>query len=468
MLCVALAAFAFQFEAFIVNVSLPVIAKDLSTTPSYISLVVIAYLLAATVSFFPASSFGERYGLTRTFLVGCALACIGTLLSSLSFNLWFLLGSRLIQGAGSGVIVSIGYAMIPAWISHEKRGWGYGLLSMGAGIGMVAGLPLGGILSYFISWHWIFIASMPVLVGLFCFAWSILPDDAVSSSETYIPVKKAYSGTLLFVLLLVSLIFSLSLGTELGWDSYPILSGLFLAMIALMTMMIRVRYFQYAHSSIELLRTPGFMVGLSVLFIFSATVAGIRFLFPFYLDLSAGLNPLMSSYVLLIYPIVLAPTAAWAGRAADQIGSRILVLAAGLLGVLVCLIFASLLWVSALWPALFFLVIFGLSTGMFYAPNNRFVMTNVPDNQSTEAAAFVPLLLNIGSMFGISVFDTVFGMDVSDIGQTFPEQVNLGIYHAFVLAAALMILLVGLVYFTYRPHVLIRSGKDARQDPAEI
>lgn len=449
--CVAFAAFTFQFEAFLVNVSLPVIAKDFATTLSYISFVVIGYLLAATLSFVPAANFAQRYGLKRIFLVGCALACIGTLMSSLSFNLWLLLGSRLIQGAGSGVIVSIGYAMIPAWISHARRGWGYGLLSMGAGIGMVAGLPLGGILSYFISWHWVFAASLPVLVGLFCYAWSALPEDAHLACATPLAAPKDQPGSLLFFLLLVSLIFSLSLGTELGWDSYPILSGLLLAIIALMTMIVRARLIQHTRSSIELIRTPGFMIGLSVLFLFSAIVGGVRFLFPFYLDQSVGLNTLMSSYVLLIYPIVLAPTAAWAGTAADQIGSRMMVLAACVLGLLVCSVLANLLWISALWPALLFLMIFGLATGMFYAPNNRFVMTHVREDQSLEAAAFVPLLLNVGSIFGMSVFDTVFGMDVREIAHASSAQVNLGFYHALVLAAALLIILVVLVYFKYKP-----------------
>jgi MFS family permease len=136
VICVAFSAFVFQFEAFIVNVSLPDMARELHATSTEISFVLIAYLIAATFSFIPAGHLGNRYGIRRVFITGCMLAALGTLASGLSANLPLLCLSRLIQGVGTGTMVAVAYAMIPFWVYKNRVGWAYGMLSLGAGIGM--------------------------------------------------------------------------------------------------------------------------------------------------------------------------------------------------------------------------------------------------------------------------------------------------------------------------------------------
>jgi MFS family permease len=79
ILCVCLAAFTFQFEAFVINVALPSMASELGVSSTEISFAVIVYLLATTIALVPAGKLGYRFGLRRTFLFGCALAAIATL-----------------------------------------------------------------------------------------------------------------------------------------------------------------------------------------------------------------------------------------------------------------------------------------------------------------------------------------------------------------------------------------------------
>ena len=165
--CVAFAAFTFQFEAFLVGVALPDMAREMGASSTEISFVVMAYLLAATLTFLPAGRMGVRYGLRTVFLFGTLLSCLGTLMSGLSTHLPMLWTSRFIQGVGMGALVAVSYAMIPAWIEQKRLGWGYGMLSFGAGMGMIAGLPVGGILSHYFVWQWIFLATIPIFVLLF-------------------------------------------------------------------------------------------------------------------------------------------------------------------------------------------------------------------------------------------------------------------------------------------------------------
>ena len=214
--CVALTAFIFQFEAFLVNVSLPDMARELHTSSTAVSMVVIAYLLTATVAFVPAGYLGEKFGMRRVFLSGCVVATLGTFLSGLSVNLEMLWCSRFVQGAGMGAMVSIGYAIIPMMVRKHRVGWGYGMLTLGAASGMVLGLPVGGLWSQFFSWHWIFLGTAPVLSLFLAFGWMAFPADARAGARAngLHPLQ-----FLPFSFFLLGAVLALCLGNKIGWAS---------------------------------------------------------------------------------------------------------------------------------------------------------------------------------------------------------------------------------------------------------
>lgn len=356
--CVAFAAFTFQFEAFLIGVALPDMAREMDSSSTEISFVVLAYLLAATVTFLPAGRMGQRYGLRTVFLYGTLLSCLGTLMSGLSTHLPMLWTSRFIQGVGMGALVAVSYAMIPAWIEQKRLGWGYGMLSFGAGMGMIAGLPVGGLLSHYFVWQWIFLATIPILVLLFAIAYLHLPKD--QPLQNIIPKR---------------------LGMR--W--------------------------------INLFQHQGFFLALLTLFLFQFVTSGIRFLMPFYLELSMGMSALMSGVFMLIFPLSFAPTGIWAGHLADRINARSLVLFAFGMGAFICALYVGVLEQLNIWFFGVFILSFGVVCALFSSPNNRLIMVSLPEIKRGEASALLPVALNMGSLLGIVFFETMFSMN-------FPSQ----------------------------------------------
>jgi MFS family permease len=410
--CVAFAAFTFQFEAFLVSIALPDMARELDASSTAISFVVIAYLLAATMAFLPAGRLGDRYGLRRVFLCGAALACVGTLLSGLSLSLPMLWVSRFIQGVGMGVLVAVSYAMVPAWISRKRLGWGYGMLSMGAGVGMIAGLPIGGLLSHYLVWQWIFLATIPLFVVLFVLAYQHLPRHERCESGSSRQSALDSVGLLLFAVFVSALMLTISLGAEFGRTSNFIVSLMLVAIISSSTLIWRARRGKSLLSR-ELLQCQGFFFALLTLFLFQFVSTGVRFLMPFHLELSFGLSVLMSSAFMLIYPISYAPTGVWAGHLADRIGSRVLVLLALGLGALIFGLYVGFLAQLDIWLFCGFLFVFGIVCALFSPPNNRLMMMSVPEKNRGEASALLPVALNLGGLLGISFFETVFSLHFS-------------------------------------------------------
>jgi len=407
--CVAFAAFSFQFEAFVISVALPDMAREMAVSSTEISFVVIAYLLAATISFLPAGRLGDRYGLRRVFLYGALLACLGTMLSGFSFNLPMLWLSRFIQGMGMGALVSVSYAMIPAWIDQKRLGWGYGILSLGAGLGMIAGLPVGGVLSHYFVWQWIFLASIPIFVVLIVVAYQHLPRHKLPSSALAARPGFDWLGLFLFTLLLSSLVLSLSLGAEFGWTSRLIVTLLSVMFVSACLLLWRANRGRLLFSR-ELIHCSGFFLALLTLFLFQFVSSGVRFLMPFYLEMSFGFSVLLSSALMLIYPLSFAPTGVWAGRLADRVGSRLMVLLALGIGAFICALYVGTFEQLNIWIFCLFMFGFGVVCALFSPPNNRLIMSSVTDQNRGEASALLPVALNMGSMMGISFFETVFSL----------------------------------------------------------
>ena len=456
--CVAFAAFAFQFEAFLVNVSLPTIATDLKTTTTYVSFVVIVYLLAATSAFLPAGKLGKSMGLKTPFLGGCFLITVGTLLSGLSPNLWMLLASRFIQGLGAGGMAALAYAMIPAYLKPDRIGWGYGYLNLGAGVGMLVGVPLGGMLSHFASWHWIFLGNFPFMLMLLLFAWRVLPADRPDS-----PAHNNFDplGTILFSSLISVTVFWISLGHEIGWGSTAIVSALLAAVALSFAMFVRRKLTGKTYFPPGLLCIRGFAASLAVLFLVRMIAGGTIFLLPFYLDVACGMSAMLASWMLLSYPLIFVIVAPLAGRLADRFDARTLVVPTTLLGAAACGFFAIFLSMATGWVAIIFLLAFGLVMGAFPAPNNRFSMEMVPVDKKTEASALLPVALNMGTIFGVSVFETVFSMNFPG-GSAYLKHLNLipavnvlqlidqGFANAFMLAAFIFLITAVISWINYR------------------
>ncbi len=455
--CLAFAAFTFQFEAFVVNVALPTIADDLDITTTYVSFIVLVYLITATSTFLPAGRLGDAIGLKRTFIGACFLSAIGTLLCGLAFNHWMLFGSRFIQGIGAGGMAALGYAMIPAWLAQDRVGWGYGYLSMGAGLGMLAGVPAGGVLSHFTSWQWIFLGNVPPMTLLLIFAWRYLPGDhsVPQSSRPSDPL-----GAILFSGILAATIFGISLGDELGWGSLSIRSAFALAAGMIAALACRGRLAGRPYFPPEILGTPGFAASLVVLFLTASVFGGINFLMPFYLEEACSFSAILSSAILLAHPAMYALTAPQAGRHADKIGPGRLVVTATLLGATACGSFAMLLSTGKVWIAVLFLLLLGMARGMFFAPNNRFTMARAPAERRGEAASLLPVALNMGTIFGVSIFETVFSMNFPVGAACWPhchrddasmllDTINQGFSRAFLLALSIFLAAMTISFLAY-------------------
>lgn len=343
--CVSLAAFLFQFESFMVVIALPDMAREMQSSANAVSHVISGLFLGLVSTLICASWLGQRFGFSRLFLTGTYIAMLATLACAIAPNLSILIGCRIAQGIGIGAIVASSYALLSLWVKANRLGWAFGVLSTGAGAGMILGLPAGGLISSWLEWRWLFFGTIPFLLGLTIFAHASLPPN------------KPYTQT------------------------------------------------HVTHLTLkDILKLPNFITGLVVLFIFQGVMGGLRFLIPFLLESQNSISPPMSSLIFLSYPLGFLLLSSIAGRQADIYPPSRLMLYGSLLSMIACLLYVLLMDAFGMWHFAVFLLLLGLATGLFTAPNNAGIIRGLSAPEIQVASPLIPITLNASLLFGTFSF----------------------------------------------------------------
>jgi len=402
--CIALMAFVFQFDAVLVTVSLPDMQRELGTTTTGVTWVLLSYLLAAIVALIPAGHLCDRFSLRSISMIGAALATGGTLMCGLASTLEWLCVGRLLQGLGMGTMVAAGYAMMPTWVRPERMGWGYGMQSLGAGLGMMTGAPAGGFLSHYLTWQWLFLGSIPFFVLLAVLIWMVIPSGSQQILNKTKPI--AWSAILSVCLLLTVLVLLLTWGVELGIGS-PVTQALMLGLIVLIALLRYLAMKGKLVFSPELFDQPSRLAGLVCLFLFASLVNGIRFIMPFYLELACLFGIILSSMLMLCFPLGYSPVGVLSGSLSDRLGSRRVMVVSAMTGLTACLVFASVSHWHHPWIAGVFILVFGIAAGLFFPPTNRLIMRKLPDDLHGEAGGLLTVVFNLGGLIGTAAFHLV-------------------------------------------------------------
>ena len=404
--CTAMAGFVYQFEANLVNVALPTISAQLHLTTYDASLIPIVYIIGTVTVLIAAGKLGGHFGLKRIFIMSIALMTLGTVTCGMAACLPVLLGGRFIQGIGAGGMTALGYVIIPACLPSSLTGYGYGRLSMAAGLGMIAGNPVGGILSQFLPWRFIFLATVPLMLALIVFSLRNLPDDSETTVEK--PANLNLMNSLFFGFIAASAIIFLSFGSGFGFASTPIIGILFISAVLTFLLIMRGRRGEISFFPKAMIVNRMFLVSVLGIVVERCVMGGIIFLMPFYLTALCALPPAFASILLLSYAAGFVISAPFSGAMGDKGRSRTMLFTASLVGSCACALF-FFYSPSAHWAyALIFLVVIGTADGIYTPSANKTAVGSIPGAWKQHAAVFLPLAVNVGSALGVSFFETVF------------------------------------------------------------
>ncbi len=283
-LIIATALFMENMDGTVLSTSLPAIAADLHQNPIVLKLALTAYMLTLAV-FIPASGWvADRFGARTVFCSAIAIFTTGSILCGASNSLVDLIGARVFQGLGGAMMVPVGRLVLLRSVSKSEIVNALAYLTIPAMIGPVAGPPLGGFITTYFHWRWIFWINVPIGVLGITLALTFIENVR---EEKVAPFD--FTGFLLSGFGLATLIFGLTLVGG-GLVAAPIDAAMIVVGLGLLTAYVR-RALREPNAILDLglLSTPTFFAGIVGGFIFRVGIGAIPFLLPLLLQLGFGL-----------------------------------------------------------------------------------------------------------------------------------------------------------------------------------
>ncbi len=167
-LIVATALFMENMDSTVIATSLPAIAADIGTSPLTLKLAITSYLLSLAV-FIPASGWtADRFGARMVFAIAIGVFMLGSIGCALSQSVTHFVIARILQGLGGAMMTPVGRLVLLRSIDKSALVNAMAWVTIPALIGPVIGPPLGGFITTYFSWHWIFLINIPIgLLGIF-------------------------------------------------------------------------------------------------------------------------------------------------------------------------------------------------------------------------------------------------------------------------------------------------------------
>lgn len=397
----------------IVNVALQTIRTSLNADEATLSWVISGYALAFGLLLIPAGRFGDRFGHKWIFIVGVGVFTLASVWCGLAHSSAELVVARAVQGIGGGIFVPGVASLIQLMFPPRVRGRAFGAMGAVIGISTALGPLVGGLLIQAFGeaegWRSIFFVNAPIGVLTVLAAVLLVPDGAEGRRLSTDAV-----GLLLAIAALVAILVPLIEGENQGWPLWTWLS------LAAGTAMLVVFAFWERHvatTMAEPLVPPHlfshlqFTGGVLLAFVYFAAFTSIFFTISLLWQAGLQHTALESGLVSLPFSIGSIAGAMMSDRFAQRLGRDVLSLGTGLvaMGLVTLWLIFSLSPTQSLvnWDLLPPLLVAGFGSGLFIAPNARFIVATVDNSEAGAASGVIQTMQRIGSAIGIAIIGSI-------------------------------------------------------------
>ncbi|MCP5143662.1 MAG: DHA2 family efflux MFS transporter permease subunit [Gammaproteobacteria bacterium] len=398
-ICIMLATVMQTLDMTIANVALPHMQGALNATQEQAAWIITSYIVASAIATAPTGYLASRFGRKKLFVISIVGFTLASALCGVATNLAEMVLFRLLQGIFGAALVPVSQAILLDAHPHEKHGQAMALWGMGVMVGPILGPSLGGWLTEYISWRWVFFINVPVgvvtLLGVFAF----LPESERDRSRRF-----DVFGFVMLSLAVGSLQLMLDRGqTKLWLESPEIIGELLLAVMCGYLFIVHLLTAKQPFLDPHAFRDRNYSASLVVIFSVGVFLLANMALVPTFLQSLLG-YPVVDAGMLLA-PRGMGTMVAMmvVGKLSNRVDERLLVLI-GLMLTAYSLYEMSLFTLDVAAADIVRTgVIQGFGIGFVFIPSSLLAYATLAPNFRNEAAAVFGLVRNIGSSIGISM-----------------------------------------------------------------
>jgi len=452
LMVISLASFMSFLDISIVNVSLPTMAKFFHVTTNDILWVILIYIIVLGSFLIVFGKLAQQKGFKKVFLTGFLIFIIGSSLSGIASQFHELIIFRLIQAFGAAMFSALTAAMVLNYLPKDKRGRNIGIMTTIGSLGLALGPLLGGFITEYLNFHWIFFINVPI--GIF----GIILGQAVLHETEKKPGSLDIPGVAIFFIAQSTLIFALNKGLDFGWTSIIIIGSIICSVIFWILFVYHESRTTEPLINLNYLKMKQIALANGANILSNMPFSGAIVLLPFYFEVVKGMSVSYSGLMLTIMPIAIFIVGPISGTISDKISPNRVTLVGGIIGVIACLILASFNPSSSLIYITVGLLMLGASVAAFNPPNTKFILAESPSKYRGIASGLVNTTNMIGNGFGTGILGTVAAMVIynavgpSTSDKLTPALVSQGLHNAFIVGALAMGIALILIAMTkYKP-----------------
>jgi len=386
-----------QLDGTIITTALPRMAKDFHTSPVTLNVGITAYLLSVAL-FIPLSGWiADRWGMRRTYICALAMFTAGSMLCGLATNIVSFGAMRMLQGMGGAMMTPVGRLILLRSFEKSQLVTAMTYMTVPVVIGPMLGPALGGLLTQYLSWHWIFYANVPIGLGGILLTWAKVDEFRPAGVPSFDWGGFCICGTALV---------TIQCGLQaLGQPTSFLVTGCLLILVgsAILTVFVRGRRTHpYPPLDLSLFRIRSFRIGVIFGGINRIGLNSIGFLLPLLLQVGFGFSPTHSGLLTLtssLGTVIIRPLAGSLLRSSGF--GRLLAVNSGLAAILILPL--TLLRPQTPSTIIIALVVgLGIARGLQFTTLNTLIFSDIPPARLSRSTSLSGMAQQLSMGFGVS------------------------------------------------------------------
>ena len=294
-LILAVALFMENMDSTVIATSLPAIAEDIGTSPIALKLALTAYLVSLAI-FIPISGWmADKYGARNIFRIAIAVFMVGSVACAASNSLAAFVVARFLQGVGGAMMTPVARLVLVRSTPKSDLVAAMAWLTVPALVGPVAGPPIGGFITTYFSWHWIFLINIPIGIAGIVLAGRFLPEmPPIPTPRLDVP------GLVLSGLAAAGIVFGLSVVSLPALPPAVGIATVAVGVIAGVAYLMHARRAANPVLALRLFENQTFRAAVTGASIFRIGIGAVPFLLPLMLQLGFGFTPFQSGLITFV------------------------------------------------------------------------------------------------------------------------------------------------------------------------